>query len=60
MSFTSTRDLVFQHLSHLLGCRPTEHEIDTVLERVAGRADHPKELERLAREEATQFVRAAS
>lgn len=60
MIFTSTRDLAFQHLAHLLGCRPTEYEIDTVVERVAGRANHPKDLERLVKEEAAKFVRAPS
>jgi len=60
MIFTSARDLAFQHLAYVLGCHPTEYEIDAVVERVARRADRPKQLERLAREEATQFVRAPS
>ena len=38
MICTVTRDLVIQHLGHVLGCRPSQHEIDTVVERVAGRA----------------------
>jgi len=60
MIFTSARNLAFRHLAHVLACHPTEYEIDAVVERVARRANHPKDWERLAREEATQFVRAPS
>ncbi len=53
---TSARQLVVQHLSHVLGNRPSEYEGDVVLERVVGRTNRPGELERIAREEAARFV----
>ena len=60
MICNSARALVVQHLSHLLGCRPSRYEVETVLERVEGRTGHPAELGRIAREEATRFVRGDS
>ena len=57
MICNSAHELVAKHLSHLLGCRPSGYEVDTVLERVEGRSNHPDELERIAREEAARFVR---
>ena len=53
----STREVVVKHLSHILGYRPSGYEVDTVLARVEGRANRPGELERIAREEASRFVR---
>jgi len=58
MICNSAHELVAKHLSHLLGCRPSGYEVDTVLERVEGRTDLPAELERIAREEAARFVRS--
>jgi hypothetical protein len=60
MIFTSTRELVFQHLAHILGCRPSQHEIDTVVANVAARTHWPKDLEQIVKEEATKFARSPS
>ena len=47
MISTATRDLVIQHLGHILGCRPSQHELDTVTERVADRTNGSRNLERI-------------
>jgi hypothetical protein len=60
MICNSAHEFVAKHLSHLLGCRPSGYEVDTVLTRVEGRTSHPGELERIAREEAARFVRGDS
>ncbi len=53
----SARALVEQHLSHLLGCRPSQYEIEAVLRRV-GPSKGQKDLERIVREEAARFAAA--
>ena len=56
MISTATRELVIQHLSHILGRRPSQHELDMVVERVALRINQLCRLEQIVHEEATRFV----
>ena len=56
MISTATRDLVIQNLGHILGRRPSPHELDMVVERVALRINQLCRLEQIVREEATRFV----
>ena len=60
MTCKSARNLVIQHLGHVLGCRPSAYEVNTILARVAGRTNGSRHLERIIKEETAKFVRAPS